>query len=1123
MRKSTRSPRRWLAAALIGSVLLAGCQWVAPGPVDGPEPQDQAAKTPAKDLQDDMRIPWSREDGGFVRQWLLCGGFPNPPRTGADPTPATGDYTAGAGFDVDYLQAGGGEAAARPKEAQTVARPDGSQTAWKPYVSDHDDVDLQAAFPDHNTGPAVAYAFTTIRRATAGQAVLALGSDDSVKVYLNGQLVHDHRVARAVTKDEDLVGVTLNAGDNALLMKIENGRAGWGLVLRVLSASQAAALASSGPQPRIDPSPDGKGHLLAVRTDAGSAGLPRGDQAVRVEVVAPGGRVVGSAQAPRGEGVRFDTTPWPDGPYEVRVRWDTPEGHRVYRHLPWYKGDWRRQAIELLNACDKLPPRPAAPAELRLRVIGQLVLDRLGSDPRTAAGSAPGGTWSAIHSPLMEHAEVLLGPGGSIRPLGLCRLTWRDEVDDSPQYARAYLPAGYDARSPGKGYPMIVVLHGYNPPNPEYVRWWSVTRRHNTLCERHNVIVLEPHGRGNTSYNGIGDADVLRAIGLAKKAFHVDSDRVYLTGYSMGGGGTWHIGTRHPGLFAAIAPIYGGWDYHQWMKADELAKLTPQRKYEMESWSSFAQAESLLTTPIFVNHGDADDLVDVKYSRYVVRMLQRWGYNLRYWEHPGKGHGRLDCEDELVRWFKTHTLDRNPRRVRVRSARLKDAAAHWVRVAQREDPFAFIRVDARVVDRRTIRLDTANVLQVRLSPGEALVDPARPVRVIWNGADTGGRAFDDGAITLRAAGYRPTRGAFHKKPLLAGPIEDATTTPFLIVVGTASPDAAMRRFCRLRAEAARDEWKQWQKVTPRYLPDTEVTAEHIRTYSLLLFGGPDENLVTRKIAQYVTMEIKPHWITLGGQVFPAENASLAMVCPNPFNPDRYVSIMAGNSPAGMYFANRLPGNYDFAIADARAAERVPFEELCIAAGRFDPNWQFNEKYTVRGTAEARNRVEPSKAPTALTAAVKDPQLMLADLLETDATGSFVDMARDTNWRGRPIRLGREVYDHGIGVNVWHEPCAVRYDLAGGSWKRLRATIGIELKKPPEQLEPKEIAGTRVFFVVLGDGKELYRSPTFQTQTPPVKMDVDITGVKTLELRIGNQTTWHNAAASVNWANIRLEK
>jgi len=149
--------------------------------------------------------------------------------------------------------------------------------------------------------------------------------------------------------------------------------------------------------------------------------------------------------------------------------------------------------------------------------------------------------------------------------------------------------------------------------------------------------------------------------------------------------------------------------------------------------------------------------------------------------------------------------------------------------------------------------------------------------------------------------------------------------------------------------------------------------------------------------------------------------------------------------------------------------------------------------------------------------------MLSKLLETKSAGSFGYMERDLNWHGQPLKLADKVYKSGIGVEVWHEQCTINYDLTGGDWKRLKATIGIEVEKKPEEIEQKEKDGTRIYFVVRGDGEELYRSPTFRWDSGPAEMDVDIAGVKMLELEVANEATWHNIASSVNWADIRLEK
>ena len=61
---------------------------------------------------------------------------------------------------------------------------------------------------------------------------------------------------------------------------------------------------------------------------------------------------------------------------------------------------------------------------------------------------------------------------------------------------------------------------------------------------------------------------------MAKEKFNIDEDRIYLKGESMGGGGTWYVGTRHPDIFAAIAPVYGGWDYHVNMTEEQVSKMT---------------------------------------------------------------------------------------------------------------------------------------------------------------------------------------------------------------------------------------------------------------------------------------------------------------------------------------------------------------------------------------------------------------------------------------------------------------------------------------------------------------------------------------------------------------------
>ncbi|MES1263464.1 MAG: prolyl oligopeptidase family serine peptidase, partial [Peristeroidobacter soli] len=343
-------------------------------------------------------------------------------------------------------------------------------------------------------------------------------------------------------------------------------------------------------------------------------------------------------------------------------------------NLAWYKGDALARARELV--ADAAKADASKPEGATLQMLANMVEDRLGKK----VADAKGNPWSGIHSPLMEYEELKLERNGKparVRAGGFVRLAWVDETDGSVQYARAYLPVRYDT---AKKWPMVVQLHGYNPPNPQYWNWWGVDSRHALDGEypgQPGVIYVEPHGRGNVQYRGFADSDVLRAISEAKRLFSVDEDRVYLTGESMGGWGVWNVATRHPELFAAIAPVHGGVDYHSQMSEEEIAKLAPVARFLKESESSWSMADSLINTPIFVHHGEVDRSVNVDWSRWGVKLLQRWGYDVRYHEYPGKGHEMLSTGNSSmsVEWFLQHRRNPDPSTVRIRSAELRNASA----------------------------------------------------------------------------------------------------------------------------------------------------------------------------------------------------------------------------------------------------------------------------------------------------------------------------------------------------------------------------------------------------------------------------------------------------------------
>jgi predicted peptidase len=108
----------------------------------------------------------------------------------------------------------------------------------------------------------------------------------------------------------------------------------------------------------------------------------------------------------------------------------------------------------------------------------------------------------------------------------------------------------------------------------------------------------------------------------------IDTDRIYITGLSMGGYGTWHALALRPDFFAAAVPVCGGAD--------------------------LKSADKIKSVPIWVFHGDKDNAVPVARSREMVEALKKAGGEPKYTEYPGVGHNSWDkayADPEMFAWL----------------------------------------------------------------------------------------------------------------------------------------------------------------------------------------------------------------------------------------------------------------------------------------------------------------------------------------------------------------------------------------------------------------------------------------------------------------------------------------
>ncbi len=189
------------------------------------------------------------------------------------------------------------------------------------------------------------------------------------------------------------------------------------------------------------------------------------------------------------------------------------------------------------------------------------------------------------------------------------RKAYRSKVDETFQPYRIFVPASYDGSKP---FPLVIALHGMGGDENSYFDQY-LQGAFKTEAERRGYIVACPKGRQPASmYLGPAERDVMDVIEEVRRAYRIDADRIYMTGHSMGGYGTWSVAMNHPQVFAALAPVAGG--------------------------GSPAGMSKIAHIPQLVIHGDDDKTVPVERSRVMVEAARKLGVEVKYIEIPKGDH-----------------------------------------------------------------------------------------------------------------------------------------------------------------------------------------------------------------------------------------------------------------------------------------------------------------------------------------------------------------------------------------------------------------------------------------------------------------------------------------------------
>jgi dienelactone hydrolase len=520
--------------------------------------------------------------------------------------------------------------------------------------------------------------------------------------------------------------------------------------------------------------------------------------------------------------------------------------------------------------------------------------------------------------------RVRLVPAGADKPISAIDLTLRirkpnqtrkvtfiSDIDGSVQYY-----AVNPSQKPSKSNALILSTHGASV---------EAIGQADAYASKDWATLVAPTNRRPYGFDweDWGRLDALEVLKIAKKEYAHDPQHVVLTGHSMGGHGTWHLGVTYPDLFAAIGPS-AGWSsffsYGGSRRITEMDGISKILARAMSGSDTLKLLPNTLQEKVYILHGDADDNVPVSEERLMRDALIALKHpNLQIHEQPGAGHWwgieqgpgyGSACVDwkPMMDLFKSVKipLDKDVKEINFTTANPGVSGRdHWLIIEQQIHPIEISNVQIHREGAGLVGA-TKNVaaLNLDLKPIGGL-----PSKVVLDGQSIvmpklGGKWGNQ--LTLIN-----TKGKWSVGSLAPGAKSSQRTGTFKM--------AFNKRMVFLYATKGTDRENEWAFAKARYdaeqwqyrgngavdvLPDTTDLAK-LKGRNLILYGNRTTNAAWAKALKGCPIDVSRGQIATGAKTLKGDNLGVIFVYPRSGSKDNLVGVYAGTGLVGMRTVERL--------------------------------------------------------------------------------------------------------------------------------------------------------------------------------------------------------------------------
>lgn len=447
------------------------------------------------------------------------------------------------------------------------------------------------------------------------------------------------------------------------------------------------------------------------------------------------------------------------------------------------------------------------------------------------------------------------------------------------------------------GQPLVLSLHGASVEATNQIRAYK---------PKDWTHLVAPTNRRPFGFNweDWGRLDAFEVLDQARKLLNTDTLRTYVTGHSMGGHGTWVMGGTFPGTFAAMAPAAGYPDIIAYRRTGSDTAFFDHPHFRM-LFSSALHArmllfkENYLQTPLYVLHGDADEVVPVQQARTMRAMLEPLHPDMTYYEYPGGTH-----------WYGDESMDWPPLFDFLRKHRLKPIAERdtialltanigvnatngWLTIGQQQHNGTLSRANARRSGTRLV-INTSNVRRLALSDEAFRNRKVRRLEIDGQRLPAGaGRYLLEGRHWRRAR----TIPADEKHPERNGGFKTAFDHQFVLVYGTGGSAEECSWNLR-RALYDAEAFLYRANGAPEVVADTLFDEKRFVGRNIILYGNADNNKAWTALCSQMPFKAGKGFLELGNMRLEGEDLGYYVVYPRFGSTDNLVGMVGGTGLAG---------------------------------------------------------------------------------------------------------------------------------------------------------------------------------------------------------------------------------